>query len=313
MDLRHFVTFKTIVESGSFTAAGRELGYTQSAITAHVRQLEKSLGLKLFDHIGRSMVLTQAGYDLLEHTDELLLVLEKVRSVGDMLGDLHGTLRIAIPADLALSRLCWALKKYQDEAPHVDVIVSNNHSIHIIHQMLQAGYVDVAFTVDYGWEDLNLEVVRLEVSRLCLIAGPTVDHSKINLTRRGEPLGCGIVLNQKDSAFRGIFEDYLKSREIAPANITELWGIEVIKRFVHFGAAITLLPHVAIEGELDRGELVELVPEHPMPEIYINMTVLRNKWESPQLRLFKQVVREHFVSQYPALEEVSRLAKKRRA
>ena len=56
MDLRYINTFHTIVEAGGFNKAAEKLCYTQSTITFHVSQLEKELGVQLFEKAGRHMV-----------------------------------------------------------------------------------------------------------------------------------------------------------------------------------------------------------------------------------------------------------------
>lgn len=308
MEIQYLTTFKAIVSKGSFTAAGKELGYTQSAVTNQMKQLETNLNIKLFDKIKNRMILTQAGRELLIYANELLNTVDKMKAINASVDNLRGELRVAIPAHLALSRLCLVLKKFQEVAPYVNVLASNYHSISTIQKMVYNGEVDVAFTEDYSRTTTDLEVTPLECSRLCLIAGPLMDLSPINLSQYGQPLGCGIVLNQKDAIYRKLFENYLESNQLKPTNVTELWGIECVKRFVEFGGGITLLPHASIEGELEQGTLVELQPTEPFPNIYINMTILKGRWESPQLRLFKQIVTEYFITQYPSLNEILKKA-----
>ena len=58
MEIRHLITFEKVVELGSFTNAADYLGYTQSTITTHIQELEKSIGTKLFDRVGRKNILT---------------------------------------------------------------------------------------------------------------------------------------------------------------------------------------------------------------------------------------------------------------
>ena len=61
MELRQLRTFQTIVEQGSYLRAAEVLGYTQSAVTAQIQQLERELGYPLFERLGRRMVLTAMG------------------------------------------------------------------------------------------------------------------------------------------------------------------------------------------------------------------------------------------------------------
>jgi Transcriptional regulator len=60
MDLKYLTTIKTILETGTFQKAANRLNYTQSTVTFQIQQLESELGMKLFERIGRRMVLTEA-------------------------------------------------------------------------------------------------------------------------------------------------------------------------------------------------------------------------------------------------------------
>lgn len=60
-DSRHIRTFHEVVRAGSYSAAARELGYTQPAITQQMKALERSVGLPLFTRAGRGLRLTEAG------------------------------------------------------------------------------------------------------------------------------------------------------------------------------------------------------------------------------------------------------------
>ena len=67
MELKYLNTFKVIVEEGGFTKAAERLNYTQSTITFQIGQLEQELSAKLFERIGRRMVLTKAGERLIPY------------------------------------------------------------------------------------------------------------------------------------------------------------------------------------------------------------------------------------------------------
>ena len=67
MDLKNLYTFYMITREGGFSEAAKKLNYTQATITFHVGQLEKELDVKLFERIGRRMVLSQAGVQLIPY------------------------------------------------------------------------------------------------------------------------------------------------------------------------------------------------------------------------------------------------------
>ena len=75
MDLRRFITLKTVVEEGSFLRAAQKLCCTQSTVTFHIQQLEQELAVPLFEKIGRRMCLTAAGKKVLPHVHDLARVM----------------------------------------------------------------------------------------------------------------------------------------------------------------------------------------------------------------------------------------------
>ena len=67
MDLRRFITFKTVVEEGSFLRAAQKLCCTQSTVTFHIQQLEQELGAQLYERVGKQIRITQTGQEFLSY------------------------------------------------------------------------------------------------------------------------------------------------------------------------------------------------------------------------------------------------------
>ena len=64
MEIRHLLSFKEIVEQGSFIKAAQMLNYAQSSITSHVRVIEDFYGRPVFDRLGKRVVLNSFGEQL---------------------------------------------------------------------------------------------------------------------------------------------------------------------------------------------------------------------------------------------------------
>lgn len=71
LNTQHLITFRTLVETGSFTQTARKLGLTQPAVSQHIQKLEKGLGKPLLIRHGRSTELTEAGKVLYKHVQDL--------------------------------------------------------------------------------------------------------------------------------------------------------------------------------------------------------------------------------------------------
>ena len=100
MDLKYLNTFKTIVETGNFSNAAHKLNYTQSTLTFQIQQLEKELSFKLFEKIGRNMIVTQAGKDILPYIDMINQSVDQIKNYGKCTENLTGELKVVMPETL---------------------------------------------------------------------------------------------------------------------------------------------------------------------------------------------------------------------
>ena len=79
MELRQFQTFVQAAQLQSFSRAAQQLGYSQSAVTVQIRLLEKELGTRLFDRMGKQVVLTPQGQKFLMHANTILYEVNRTR------------------------------------------------------------------------------------------------------------------------------------------------------------------------------------------------------------------------------------------
>src|SRR6201986_3716116 len=99
VELRHFAALEAVARTRSFGAAARELGYTQSAVSQQIAQLEKIVGQRLFDRPGgpRRVEPTEAGLLLLRHADAIVARLDAARAdIAALAEGAAGTLRVCI-------------------------------------------------------------------------------------------------------------------------------------------------------------------------------------------------------------------------
>ena len=117
MELRQLSTFIQVAQLKSFSRAAESLGYSQSAVTVQIRQLEDELDTRLFDRIGKHISLTARGVQFLEHAYDVLQEVNKARlSVSDT-GELHGRLHIGTIESLCFSKLPAVLHAYGSGTP----------------------------------------------------------------------------------------------------------------------------------------------------------------------------------------------------
>lgn len=116
MDLRRFITFKTVVEEGSFLRASQKLCCTQSTVTFHIQQLEQELAIPLFEKIGRRMCLTAAGKNVLPHVYDLTKVMASIRQAARQDDEPGGELRVATGETLLAYKMPPVLQRFKQRA-----------------------------------------------------------------------------------------------------------------------------------------------------------------------------------------------------
>jgi DNA-binding transcriptional LysR family regulator len=85
MDLRHLLTFRTVVDKGSFSQAAEELEVSQPAVSFQIRSLEERLGHRLLDRSGRRVTVTEAGEVVYRYARRMIgLEAEMEREVGEL-------------------------------------------------------------------------------------------------------------------------------------------------------------------------------------------------------------------------------------
>lgn len=293
MDIRHFRTFKSIIEEGNFSNAALKLGYTQSTVTAQIQQLEQELSIKLFEKIGRNMVLTNSGKELIPHVNELLSTIKKIESVGKCGDKITGELKIAVAESLMSYKLQNILGLFKEKAPNVKLsIISLN--CFAIKNILLSGEVDLGLMYDVGKPNSNLNTIKLADFPLTLIGSPLLKPDELNFCRPNQKIDTSLIINEVESIYRKIIENYFSHNNIILNNVIELWSIEAIKKCVVSNLGVSFLPRFTVEEELKSGKLKELkigCSDAKVTAIYAHH---KNKWISPAMSLFEQLVTENF-------------------
>lgn len=120
MDTQNLEAFLLVAERGSFSGAAEALHLTQPAVSKRIAALEKQLGDRLFDRIGRCVTLTEAGRALLPHARAISGHLRRARqSISDLSGDVAGGLQLGTSHHIGLHRLPPILRRYSEAFPGV--------------------------------------------------------------------------------------------------------------------------------------------------------------------------------------------------
>lgn len=286
MDLKYLNTFKTIVEEGGFAKAADKLNYTQSTITFQIGQLEQELSAQLFEKIGRCMVLTKAGEQLVPYVDNVILSVDKMRSFEKDLIQCQGDLSIGI----AETQLCYQmppiLKEFHQRAPKARLFLRSMNCYDIRDALLN-GTLDLGvFYENVGGFGTNLTTYPLGDYPVVLVASPAINKLCPDFITPDRQIPVPLIINEQNCIFRQIFEQYLREKSLVLDHTIELWSIPTIKNLVENDVGITFLPKFSVQEELDSGALVEIPTDLKDTKISAVCAHHKNKWISPLMQAF---------------------------
>ena len=148
IDLRHLAALEAVARTGSFGRAARALGYTQSAVSQQIAQLERIVGQRLFDRPGgpRPVEPTEAGLLLLRHADAIVAQLDAARADMAALAEGEaGTLRVGIYQSVGARLLPALVRRFRAQWPRVGVRVREESSATDLLRLLEHGELDLTF------------------------------------------------------------------------------------------------------------------------------------------------------------------------
>lgn len=300
MELKYLQTFRTIVEEGGFSKAAEKLNYTQSTITFQIGQLEQELSTSLFEKIGRKMVLTKAGEHLIPYVDEILQSVDKLRFFEDDLSECRGDLHIGIGETLLCYRFPSILKEFHRRAPKARLFLRSMNCYEIRNELLN-GTLDLGvFYEDVGGFGSGLTTYPLGSYPMILVASPETKKRCPDFITPDRVLQVPFIINEPNCIFRQIFEQYLRENAIILDHTIELWSIPTIKNLVKSDVGISYLPAFTVQEELAAGELEEIPTAITEQTITAVCAHHKNKWISPLMQLFLDLVqneKERFMAQ----------------
>jgi DNA-binding transcriptional LysR family regulator len=281
LELRHLVTFLAIVEKGGFKRAADSLGYAQSSVTTHIKELESELGQPLFDRLGRNVILTQSGKELLPYAQQMIALYGQLKERMNSKDAPAGKLSIGASESLTIYRLPRVIQAYRKKYPAVSLSLKPEEYQNI-DDLLKEGQMDIALVVQpHDWSPSDLYIEKLKEEKMVFIE--PIDSHPYNKT---------ILYTDKDCSYRTIFDRYLSSNHIEVNESLDFWSTEAIKQCVMSGLGISLLPYFEVKEELEQKKLKGTWVEKAYGRVCSFAAIHKKKWRSPAMEAFFTVLKE---------------------
>lgn len=246
--------FLAVAQDGSFSKAARKLYRTQPAISKQVQALEESLGIPLFNRVGKSVLLTEAGNILRDHANIAFQTLDDAReTINQLRGLQKGQLSIGAASTIGTYMLPQALGEMKAQFPGIEIALVITNKARVIQRVLNHE-VELGF-VGPPVEPVELEREKYLLDELVLIMAPThrlAGRESVAVKDLAEEV---FVLREQGSGTREIMEEELARMNVSLKKAMELGSSAAIKQAVAANLGISIVSKFAITLEILQGRL----------------------------------------------------------
>ncbi len=251
VELRHLLYFQAVAEHGSFTRAAAVIGLRQPTLSQQIHQMEKVLGVTLFDRARRRCRLTSAGDMLLPYVRRVLAEMDNLRSSLDDLSELkRGSLTVAVLPSLTHQLLPLALTKFHEEHPGIHVRILEM-SVDDMERALVSGTVELGIgSVPPAETSLRHQLIYSEELVAVVAPGDPLARQKVATTEEiarrpllAPPPGYGMRTL--------LLKAFAKARR-TPNFSLELSSVDVLLRMVAAGGGPGIVPASALWGRASK-------------------------------------------------------------
>lgn len=260
MNFADLQVFKSVVEEGGVIRAASKLHRVPSAVTTRIKQLEASMGVKLFHRDKQRLHLSPAGELLLNYAERLIQLSEEARDVVSGTAP-RGIFRLGALESTTASRLPPILAGFHARFADVRLELSTGTNDALLGQLAERK-LDAAFIAEPPGGH-SFEYIPVFQERLTLISSP--DHPPIRRARDLE--GRSLIAFPEGCAYRRVLLRFLGTDSLARFRVLDLSSYHAIVACVTAGAGVALVP----ESVLEAMPHVK-VRQHPIPKAQSQIT-----------------------------------------
>lgn len=268
MDVVQLKTLIHVAELGSLSKASDRLHIAQPALSRQIRQLEKELGVYLFERHGRGMQITEMGREVLAHATRIMDEMESIRSAavgGRTL--FRGTVVIGTTPTVAEIATVPLVRRLREVQPNLGIRFSSAYSGYLL-DWVQRGELELA--ISYDPQPLHtLRIVPVMMENLVLV-GPPQAGLRLDTPVAFRSLAeQALVLPSARHGLRTILDGCAREVGISLRTSVEADAFGAMVDLVRHGFGLTALPLASIYSQLESGTLcaAPLVDPTPMRKL----------------------------------------------
>ena len=294
--LDNIAVFVRVAELGNLSAAGRDMRISPAVASNRIKELEKHLGVRLFNRTTRQLTPTEQGRVFYEHARVVLdAVAEGEAAVSSLSGQPRGTIRVTAPLGLGRRLIASGIPDFHDRYPDIQVRLRlSDHNVDIMKEG-----IDLAFVLGL-LEDSSLRMRGIMECERVLVAAPAY------LERRGEPKTPQELIDGKHDClilrYPGAREfQWLLSTGEGPKKFDVRGPFDsddgdVLTGWALSGRGIVNKPRFEIEPFIREHRLRIILAETPPVPVQLAAVYPHRKFQDPKISLFLDFMAERLQS-----------------
>lgn len=257
MDVRDLKVFLSVSRHLNYTRAGEEIHLSQPSVSVRIRQLETELGVRLFEQLGKKVVLTDAGQLLVPYANRVIAAVDDARHAIDELQGLErGSLRIGASTTPGMYLVPQVVAAFKRSHPKIDIHLRIKDTREVEDGVLRNDF-------DFGFVGGHLATEEVSAvawltDELVLVVTPDHRLAAKKVVRKQDLKNEGFILREIGSATRATIVTQLQQASFELQTAIEMENPESIKKAVQSGLGIAFISKFAVATELKAKTLIAL-------------------------------------------------------
>ena len=290
MDTNVLKTFIAVCEYSGFSAAAKELGYTQSTVSSQIKQLEKELDVRLFDRYYHKINLTEKGVLVLQQARNILKAQAKMLDSLNSAESIEGEIRLSMSSSVCSRYFKNDFLRFHHQYPEIKVEITENGTEQMFDK-LRKNETDLVFTLDRHIYDSDFIICAEQEEQVHFIAAadnPVAGCSwKLSEISQNE-----FVLTEQAMSYRKILNETLASQSLEIRPVLEIGNPLQICELVKNSSLLSFLPDFISEKYVKDGQIKRLDVAGCPVTVWTQLLLHKNKWRSPAINVFIEFYKE---------------------
>lgn len=284
MEIRNLVTFLKVTELNSFSKAAEALDYSQSAVTVQIQQLERELGVRLFDRIGKNVSITQYGKNFISYARDIVSAVARAQVFATEESELTGTVQVGTLNSLMTASFSEIVPSFYAHFPHV-MMRLHADTVASLKDKLLKNELDLVYTVDAQVLDPQFVKVFEAEEEVVVVTNrenPLLQRERVRLA---ELVDQPFVLMNRSNAYRDLFDTELARQGLEVKPFLELEDDVLDLRLLHENPTyLTVLPLYTVKKSIHEHSLAVVPVEDFKISQWRQVIYHKNKVLTPQIQ-----------------------------